>query len=454
MENLELTECQADALQGYEDLVLQQRVVKTRDQAPLAALLWCALDLGTPAQVEKILAAGATPNVVYPRGFTPLGLAFARFHEQDERVKVVRLLLDAGADPSVPSDRESPLMIASKTGPDEAFDLVLAALKKAGKVSLSEVNRVLLETAAFRAPSAIKQLVYCGASVNHRLGFRASALPRVPLSPLMVAACFRRPEVVTILLHAGADVNLKDAEGHTALDYALFDPKPSRKVIALLQKAGGVSGRPFPRPDEAMRDFTQAAQTPAFKRAVATIRQLTGMQPQPLVGVEGTIPGGYGFLLDANPSKTFVEGGLSEHLGVRDRARQFVEQHQADMLAQGAYVFHTRDLTKQNGTAVALLPTTDVYRVIAAVQTEGPNSNVSNDNLIAWLRNLEKDKPFLITGIGTDFLEGKFITPIQEPAALVRRINEICPADALRPGDEQRAIEYLQQTNRLFLWWD
>ena len=270
----------------------------------------------------------------------------------------------------------------------------------------------------------------------------------------MVAACFRRPEVVQILLKAGADVNLKDAEGHTALDYACFDANPSRKVIAVLRQFGAVSGNPFPPPDEAVPNFTQAARTPAFRKAVATIRKLTGMQPQPLVGLNGTIPGGCGFLLDDNPGMTLVEGGPAQYLGVLDRARQFVERHQAEILAQGTYLFHTRDLTKQNGIAVALLPTIDVYEVIAAVETEGPNSNVSNDDLIAWLRNLEKDMPFLITGVGTDFLEGKFLNPVQEPAALVKRIKEICPGDVFQPGDEQRAIDYLQQTNRLFLWWD
>jgi hypothetical protein len=173
-----------------------------------------------------------------------------------------------------------------------------------------------------------------------------------------------------------------------------------------------------------------------------------------LEGVEGKIPGGCGFLLDDNPSQTFVEKGAVEYFGVRDRARQFVEQHQAETLAQDAYLFHTRDLTYRNGPAVALLPTTDVYRAIAAVQTEGPNSNVYTDDLIAWLRDLEKDYPFQITGIGTDFLEGMFLTPIQDPAALVKRINEICPDDDVRPGSEQEAITHLLQTNRLFLWWD
>ena len=44
--------------------------------------------------------------------------------------------------------------------------------------------------------------------------------------------------------------------------------------------------------------------------------------------------------------------------------------------------------------AVALLPTTDVYRAIAAVGTAGPDCEVSNEDLIAWLRDLEKEQPF------------------------------------------------------------
>jgi len=73
--------------------------------------------------------------------------------------------------------------------------------------------------------------------------------------------------------------------------------------------------------------------------------------------------------------------------------------------------------------------------------------------LIAWLRKLEKEQPFIVLGLGNDFLEGKFTTPITDPLALVRRINELCP-DEVGPETEPQQVLHLTQTNRLFLWWD
>jgi hypothetical protein len=293
----------------------------------------------------------------------------------------------------------------------------------------------------------VKELLAAGVSVNHQEKYQDTFVANA----LTLAAVSGHAGVVQMLLEAGAEVNLKDEQGRTALDFA----KGSRKVTAVLKAAGGVSARPFPLDDdEATRGFAAAARKPAFKQAVARIADLTGTKPVALVNLEDTIPGGKGFLLEEHSGRILVEKGPAEYLAAGDRAREFVEQHQAGMLALGAYLFHTRDLTRRNGTAVALLPTTDIYRVVAAVQTEGPNSEVSCEDLIAWLRGLEKDQPFLITGLGSDFLEGRFTTPIKDPAALVARINAICPNEDPSPDVERRQIEHLRQTGKLYLWWD
>src|SRR5439155_5591196 len=137
--------------------------------------------------------------------------------------------------------------------------------------------------------------------------------------------------------------------------------------------------------------------------------------PRPLQGIEGEIPGGHGFVI------------------AKERAQSLAEEHHAEFLALGVYLFSTEYLAGEN-TAVALLPTTDIYRAIAAVGTAGPDCGVSNEDLIAWLRDLEKDQPFLITGIGRDFIEGRFIAPIKDPAALLERINRLCHDDYEEEG--------------------
>jgi hypothetical protein len=89
--------------------------------------------------------------------------------------------------------------------------------------------------------------------------------------------------------------------------------------------------------------------------------------------------------------------------------------------------------------------------VIAALDTNGQNST---DDLIAWLRELEKDQPFVITGIGADFIDGNFTTPLKDPASIVKRINAICPDDSLSAAETAAQVDQLRATNRLYLWWD
>jgi Domain of unknown function (DUF4253) len=314
-------------------------------------------------------------------------------------------------------------------------------------MSQADLNRALL--AAAHDASLTRRLLTAGASVNN-LQTISNAFISTTVNALMVASFLANHHVVELLLAAGADVSLKDGEGHTALDYALVDPKACRKVIPLLEKAGAVSARPFCDEDP-FRGFATAARIPAYKKAVARIQELTGIKPSPLVSEEGKIPGGKGFLFDRDLGKKLVEGSHAEFAAHSDSVREFVEQHQAEMLTHGCYLFYSRDIVSKNGDVVALLPTTDVYRVIAALETNGQNST---DDLIAWLRELEKVQPFVIMGIGTDFLDGSFTTPLKDPAGIANRINAICPDDSLSAAEKEAQVDRLCMTNRLHLWWD
>jgi hypothetical protein len=247
----------------------------------------------------------------------------------------------------------------------------------------------------------------------------------------MMAAAFGHAEAVQALLAAGADVNATDLEGQTALDHAFHDLTKGKKTFPILQQAGGVFGGPRQREGDAIgREFRAAAQQPAYKAALEQITRLAGVSPSPLRNsLNAEIPGGYAFSVSEN------------------RASSLVEEHQAEFLARGIYLFSIED-------TIAVLPTSDVYRVIAAIGTTGANSGVYNHDLITWLRELEKDQPFHITGIGPDFLEGKFTTAIKDPVALVKKINKLCPDDDEGPDAEKKQVNHLKKTSEFFLSWD
>jgi ankyrin repeat protein len=413
---------------------LGRRLVRAGQDPRLQALLMYAIDFGGLAVLERMLIAGADPNMSSPRGQTPLGRA-VNFPDrpQESRLEAVQMLLRAGADPTVLSEGKTPLVIAIEGMRTDVIALFLDVLGME-KFSESDLQAALRAGACMGNLTLVQQLLAKGVKPDPR---NASRFPPTPLTaPLTCAATGGHREIVAALVAAGADVNLKDLEGHTALDYALQNSSMARRAIPVLEKAGALPGRPFEEEDDPTRGFAAAAKKPAFKEALAKLRKLTGAALVSLEGVEQKIPGGHGVLLDEK------------------RAEALAEQHHGEFLTAGSYLFFTKDLTKRNGPAIAILPTNDVYRAIGAVGTEGPNSDVDNTALIVWLRELEKKQPFTVLGIGADFLELRFNMPIKDPTDLAKRINRLCPDGDEGPEAEARQAEDLRQTRRVFLWWD
>ena len=75
--------------------------------------------------------------------------------------------------------------------------------------------------------------------------------------------------------------------------------------------------------------------------------------------------------------------------------------------------------------------------------------------VIAWLRELEAEQPFELTGIGFDFLSGRFAAPVKDPAGLAKRMYEFCP-DIVDQGvgDVAALAEELRTKQTLYFWWD
>jgi ankyrin repeat protein len=410
---------------AYEKYLVERNSIRPGDDPKLQALLMYVLDFGTTVRLEKVLAAGANPNLVMTRGQTPLGkvIGSPRFH--DNRVEAFRLLLEAGADPTLPSERKSLITIAKERGQAQIL-VLLRDLLGEEKATKADLNVALFIAAAKGSLPVVQRLLADGVPAN----------PPVLPYPLVAAAVGGHLETVQALLAAGADVNRKDPLGHTTLDRVRKNRKVAQGVIPLLLKAGAVSGKPLGDERESTHNFVTAMKA-SYRRAVAKAKQRTGAVRRRLRSAGGEeIPGAYGFVVAEN------------------RAREIVEEHQNEFLSLGACLFFTRDLTDVSGSAVALLPTTDVYRAIAAVETQGPDSEVYNPDLIKWLRKLEEDQPFVIFGIGRDFIEGKFTSEIKKPVELVKRICKLCPDGDDDPNALKEQAEGLKRTRQLLLWWD
>ena len=173
-------------------------------------------------------------------------------------------------------------------------------------------------------------------------------------------------------------------------------------------------------------DFSTAAKTAEFQRAVGDLEQLCGSRRRPM----NDVPGGFALNLTPGKAKSFK-----------------LEKVHTDFLRRGCYVFNS---DVNDTKRLAILPTADKYAVISAMETGGPNLDISTADVIKWLRKLERAQPFIVTAVSAEHLCGKFTTKIKQPAELAMEIFEFAPE--LDNFDELE--DELRKTGEFTLWWD
>lgn len=187
-------------------------------------------------------------------------------------------------------------------------------------------------------------------------------------------------------------------------------------------------------------DFTAAAVDPKFQQAIKDAAALLGAQP-------GTLRSG-----DAAEE---VKGGVSFDVPHQKIERLLFKAHM-DFLAKGFYLFRYDQMFGFQGEPdkVGLLPTTNKYEVMAVMETNGDNYDIGTAGVIAWMKELEAEQPFVLTGIGFDYMEGRFTSPVRDTRALARRMYQFCPDIVDQGTGTIEALAGELADRRLYFWWD
>ena len=140
-----------------------------------------------------------------------------------------------------------------------------------------------------------------------------------------------------------------------------------------------------------------------------------------------------------------------------EQADSFIADAQRAFRDKGFLLFRHEPHYGINGRPdeIALLPIRDQYDAVRLVGTNGANFDLRTGAVVNWLRELERDAPFVLTGIGYDHVEGRFLSPLADPDAVAERLYAFCP-DIVNQGTgsvRELAIE-LRRLNTFFCWWD
>lgn len=223
---------------AYEPLEFAGIAQTGNDRAPeyasdLEAELIAAAAREDRAAVEKLLAEGANPS----RAGDEYGnRALVRAVERGN-VELVRLLLDAGADPDLKGNGMTPLGLAALKGQARIAHMLLRAGADPD-LKGSDGNTPLFNAALMDHVAVVRALL------SHRPDFelfnRAGQHNMEGLTALGIAALEGNVASLGAMLEAGADPDALDKDKRTALFYALF--RGQRGAVSMLIQHGADAG--------------------------------------------------------------------------------------------------------------------------------------------------------------------------------------------------------------------
>jgi len=187
-------------------------------------------------------------------------------------------------------------------------------------------------------------------------------------------------------------------------------------------------------------DFSEAAKDPKFQEAIKEAARLLGAQPQPL---------------KSEAEEEVVKGGVSFDVPHEKIEAMLLTVH-TNFLAKGYYLFRYDNNFDAGGhmDRVGLLATADKYAVMAAMDTNGDNYDIGTAGVIAWMKDLEQEQPFILTEIGFDYMGGIFTAPVKNAPGLAKRMYQFCP-DIVDQGVETvKALAGELEKGKLYFWWD
>ena len=341
----------------------------------------------------------------------------------------IRFLILAGA------SINAPFLVYKlvNTGKTDLLDEVLLA---GADPNVGPEEESALALASWNNSNAVQLLLDAGACTNTTTTVYITNKKQVDkVTPLMIAAYAGQLQIVKLLLKAGADAKAVDASGGTALTWSKISRAKSKaaKIIPLLEQAGATdSSMAITLPETP--DFAARAKTPKFQLALNVAKTLTKSTGKSIQLAEGSLAGARAFRI-REPAAS---------LSLLDEIRLKVVE-------LGAFVFLSDDIHQMGVSSLVLFPTTDYREAIMSFETPVGQS-IDSYELIAWLNELEKLQPFILTHLAPDLLRAKFTTAIQDSSKLAKAIQKICP-DVINTSLDEVAKE-LKKSGELYLWWD
>jgi hypothetical protein len=104
---------------------------------------------------------------------------------------------------------------------------------------------------------------------------------------------------------------------------------------------------------------------------------------------------------------------------------------------------------------IGILKTTDKYKILKQIETDGINWEITNDSLLSLIKNFDNKYSLELIGASGDWCEFLIHNEPKNWTQLAKEVYKVCP-DVVDQGTgtvEALAVE-MKKTKRLYFWWD
>ena len=214
--------CSSQTVRAIIDHGADVNAVNNRGQTAL----WFACVDGQESFVKILLNAGADPSIADKYGDSCLQAAI---HGQCS-TEIIQEIHDHGAHVNaVNNDGATPLLLACSTAQGESVELLLILGADPNIADTDGDTSILSAIEGYCSVNTIQKLINYGAKVN--------ATNNKGMTPLLKACSYRQMDVVKVLLEAGADPTIVDDVHYSSL-HAAVDGQCSKDTLQALTDYG------------------------------------------------------------------------------------------------------------------------------------------------------------------------------------------------------------------------
>ncbi len=95
------------------------------------------------------------------------------------------------------------------------------------------------------------------------------------------------------------------------------------------------------------------------------------------------------------------------------------------------------------------------YDILKIQRTEAPGYKLDTKAIIAWLKKMQQDGSFAVTGAGPDWLEARFIRQPRNMVVFANKVIAFAPdVRANGPRTAEKLAEKMKRTNGFTLEWE